>query len=582
MTDGLPAPDPYYYLSNFRLVLSQVWARYHDLFHADELATIESFESLSADAQRLYVRLYLRVGPVFRRARLAYAEIANPDAAIDELDAAGFTSDAADVAPQVLLGLLRADELRHHARQLGLDAVGRKPALVERLLPAAAEVLAGERFVAIQRRELFDIVRLLFFGNLSQDLSEFVLVNIRQVAYPRYELVAAARLFPERRWLDAYLQAFALRLLELDQLPSEMLVELASAVRVELDVWPAPASYRRRIDPGRSFALGLLRIARELERRGCAEEAMASYALVARRATDPGARTQATDRLGLVAQRAGATAPFAEAVSHVLGDGTLDAIARYTLERRRALAGLGADPREKLRTAIEIELDLEPAGHRGGKALYLNRAGDPVWIELAALELLGDGEYSENVICRALFGLLFWDVIFAPVPGVFQHQFHDAPLDAGSEQFYVARRDLIEARLAQLARVDLGAEVCRAWDAHRGERCAFVYWEGCERDVLARCARLMGGRLAGVLDHLARHPKRHGHGLPDLLLWDDDDVRFVEVKGPGDQLLVEQRLWHDVLLGCGFDVKVARVRRRGDGDRSSRSTKAVGVNPSVT
>ncbi|MEO1088623.1 MAG: VRR-NUC domain-containing protein, partial [Acidobacteriota bacterium] len=56
-------------------------SRYADLLTSPERAFIDDFRSLGEQAQRLYVRLAMRKGPVFRRDRLDYPEIEDLDAA---------------------------------------------------------------------------------------------------------------------------------------------------------------------------------------------------------------------------------------------------------------------------------------------------------------------------------------------------------------------------------------------------------------------------------------------------------------------------------------------------------------------
>jgi hypothetical protein len=57
--------------------------------------------------------------------------------------------------------------------------------------------------------------------------------------------------------------------------------------------------------------------------------------------------------------------------------------------------------------------------------------------------------HSEGEVFRALFTLLFWDVIYsADVPFVFQTPYQDAPLDLNTEAFYYNRSEVIEERLA--------------------------------------------------------------------------------------------------------------------------------------
>jgi hypothetical protein len=105
--------------------------------------------------------------------------------------------------------------------------------------------------------------------------------------------------------------------------------------------------------------------------------------------------------------------------------------------------------------------------------------------------------------------------------------------------------------------------ILAAWSRRAGLVNPFVSWESYDPDDLARAAAAFGLRLLRILERLARNPSRHGRGLPDLLVYEGDGPVLVEVKGPGDQPSVEQRLWHDFLLGHGVDVRIARIRRLG-------------------
>ena len=62
-----------YYLKNFRCVLTFVESRYQDLLTDNEKGYIDAFQFLDENAQRLYARLMLRKGPLFRSDKLNYS-----------------------------------------------------------------------------------------------------------------------------------------------------------------------------------------------------------------------------------------------------------------------------------------------------------------------------------------------------------------------------------------------------------------------------------------------------------------------------------------------------------------------------
>jgi Fanconi-associated nuclease 1 len=567
---GAPARalPPDYYLKNFEHVLDHVLARSAVLFSPAEVARFEEFRRLTAETRRLYVRLYLRSAPLFRVSKLAYPEVGDLACCVADLSRGGWATVLAEPAsPEEAAGpldALTAGELRELTRRLGLPGSGRKADLVERLAvdPRAwPEVARADQFVALGERPLFGLVQLLFFGNRRQDLSEFVLEDLERARYPRYVESWEPPLFDDRAALDEYVAAVAEWEEGLAVDDPAVLCDAARRALERAETAARPAPHQWRLFPGRYRERLAFAAARELERLGELGAAAEIYERLALRGVDIGTRASAAERLGILARKANLGESFLAVSEALLAAPELDATARYAIVRRRTL--LGADCGEEARplSARVVELALEPAGHLGTKALYRGVRG-PATVEEAVLEALGgDGLFAENALYRTLFGLLLWDVVYADVPGMFRHRFQSAPLDADTEYFFANRRDLIVGRLEALRPADLGEEVALAWAAHRGEMSRFVHWDGFTPELLARCARSLGEPLLGVLERLARNPKRHGRGMPDLLVWQDGRAVLVEVKGPGDQLSIEQRLWHDALLRLGLDVCVAKVRR---------------------
>ncbi|KAG8694499.1 hypothetical protein FRC09_009804, partial [Ceratobasidium sp. 395] len=208
-----------------------------------------------------------------------------------------------------------------------------------------------------------------------------------------------------------------------------------------------------------------------------------------------------------------------------------------------------------------------------GKSIWAGKEGE-VNVETFALEYYATwgfrGFHSEGSIISTLFGLLFWDILFAPVPGAFETPYQSAPLDLFHDSFVSAREDLINARLTELAD-DQGAarRIIEAIDERERENetwCIGVRWEQFEREDLLEIADCLGGHaLATICRLLAEEYANRGGGVPDLFVWNhaEKTCKFVEVKGPGDNLSETQKVWIDVLLGAGVDVEVCRVYEVG-------------------
>jgi fanconi-associated nuclease 1 len=86
-----------------------------------------------------------------------------------------------------------------------------------------------------------------------------------------------------------------------------------------------------------------------------------------------------------------------------------------------------------------------------------------------------------------LFGLLFWDIIFAPIEGAFETPFQSAPLDIAEETFFHARAGLIAQRLDQLEEPGFAHAFVDKIDAEHREKntlCVGVHWRRWRREDL--------------------------------------------------------------------------------------------------
>ncbi|KAJ2472666.1 hypothetical protein GGI02_001429 [Coemansia sp. RSA 2322] len=172
------------------------------------------------------------------------------------------------------------------------------------------------------------------------------------------------------------------------------------------------------------------------------------------------------------------------------------------------------------------------------------------------------GLHSENAMATTLFCMLFWDIIFHPLPGALDTEYQSKPLDMGSESFYYRRRSLIDRRLLDIADGDFADTMLIHYDSEFGAECVGVSWD-ITCDQLLTVAKYIGGQgLAALCQVLAREYSSKSSGFPDLCLWNNDTekVLFVEVKGPNDKLSDSQRDWIDILLGSGIEVEVCLVR----------------------
>ncbi|KAJ2849620.1 hypothetical protein GGI22_005505 [Coemansia erecta] len=183
------------------------------------------------------------------------------------------------------------------------------------------------------------------------------------------------------------------------------------------------------------------------------------------------------------------------------------------------------------------------------------------------------GVHSENAMATTLFSLLFWDIIFYPIPGVLDTEYQSRPLDMTSDAFYANRKALIDQRLKRIAAGEFLDAIESNYEAEFGAECIGVSWD-ITADNLLTVAQYIGGKgLEAICRVLAKEYRLKSSGFPDLCLWDKntEKVKFVEVKGPKDRLSDSQRDWIDILLKSGIDVEVCLVREGGGDERAEGS-----------
>lgn len=520
-----------YYLANFLTVLEEVQGRYGDLLTGEELDLIRRFHVCSLGAQRLYVRMLTRKGPWFRRDGLAYREIGDPDPLSEELIREGFCEAQASLDD--LLPLLTREDLVELLGSLAIPRPrgSRREALLDRLLQGSDEAHLLECLKGRLRPlkplwgDLWKRVFLMFFGNFEQDLSSFVVTDLGHARYEPYLIDPRTRAFEARRDVDFLLSVRELRE-RLESKPDD-LSEITQRV-LAMETHQGVRQQRR-------FQGLLNNLGHAWERAKDLDRALACYALSER----PPARERRT-RITAARGDLEAACRMAMALVEAPQDVGEARFARTFLGRLRKKVPAAAQwVQTHPKPQKPPEVCLTVAKHPFGS------------VEKAVLEserLKGwEGFFAENHLWRALFGLAFWEEIFADVPGAFQHRFQNAPLDIGTAAFFEKRQDRIEGRLAELrSHPNLGGCLLDVADSKWGTANAFIGWRHLDRSSLAEAlARIDGNLLIEILRIMARNPMAFDNGFPDLFLYlpDSRTWKLLEVKGPGDSLRPEQEWW---------------------------------------
>lgn len=533
--------DPLYYLHNFQTVLDWVGQRHAPLLAEPERVFLAVFPTLPLPARALLVRMVMRKGALFRAAKLDYAEIGPVATAMQPLLALGWVDDRPPLALPALFELFTKAEITAgfaaHIPRRGLG----KPQLLETLLPLFPEPRetqawfgpAIDTVYALNVQPLCDRLRLLFFGNLRQDWSEFVLSELGIFRYETVALEAGSAAFRHRGDVDDYLRLHQCReRFEQAEPVAELLRELPATDN------PWLATRRAKL---------LFEIARHCERGGELAQAQQLYAQL----DHPGARVRRIRVLELAGEFDAALALAQQAEREPESAAETQQLQRM-LPRLRRHAGLPPSPRPRSAPieSIELELTLCDDGVEFAALAHFTAPASPVY-------------YVENTLFNALFGLLCWDAVFAPLPGAFFHPFQQGPADLHDPDFHRRRAPLFEACLAQLDSGEYRATIRRRFTDKCGVLSPFVHWGALDETLLEHAlACVSAAHLKTWCEWLLQDIRTNRAGLPDLIqFWPAEGrYRMIEVKGPGDRLQDNQRRWLDHCAAHGLPVAVCQVR----------------------
>ncbi len=540
-----PLEDPLYYLHNFRQVLQWLEQRYADLLDTDEQHFIQQFDRLPQASQALLVRMVMRKGVHFRAGKLNYLEVGCPHAAAEPLLELGWVDAQCLLAFEELFALLQKSELLGAFKPWIEQPRGKKADWLEGLAAQFSEARSfaewcpdlADRLYSLTVMELCDRLRLMFFGNLHQDWSEFVLADLGIYTYEKVEFCAESRGLRSRDDVHGFLflhqcqQAF-----EAGEALAQVLAQVAT---LHTD---NPWLEKRR-------AKLLFQIGQYCERSAELDLAQQIY----RGCAYPGARARLIRVLERQEDYAQAMA-LASAAQQAPESAAEQQHLLRVLPRLRRKLGAPPLPKAKPRPVTRLDLAL---------ALPEPLMSVEYCVQAHLSEPDAPVHYVENGLINSLFGLLCWDAIFAPLPGSFFHPFQRGPADLHSEDFHPRRAALFAACFAQLQDEGYKTTIRQRFSQKWGIQSPFVFWNLLSEELLEQAlACLPAEHLRYWFERLLLDIRANRTGMPDLIqFWPAQKTyRMIEVKGPGDRLQDNQLRWLEFCGEYEMPVTVCYVR----------------------
>jgi hypothetical protein len=547
------ALSPHYYRDNYLRLCDTVEAQYGDILTGAERAALLSFRLLDFKAQCLYVRLVSRTGPWFRESKLAYNELGAIAPILDTLLAQDMAEEAADLSAQELGWLFTQSELRQIFPDLDYRQIRTKATLVATIdqLQLSASMthraigaVEEQRIVAPLAVELAQNLQVLFFGNRHQNLTDFVLQDLGVTHYYPYALDREHRLFTCRDAFDEYLNCAAVSDSYHERRDAGEWEQLPALALQMLDTTIAFLSSERH------WQRLCNNVSRDLERLHEHGLALRLYECSLRHP----ARERRARILETLGDNRGAVAVCAEILSDPWSEEEREAAGRILPRVQRKLDGSRVPRQRDAFSTVTLAL---PGG------------SGPVE-EQVANHLAGQWQsvhYVENKLMNALFGLAFWEQIFAAVPGVFHNPYQSVPTDMYDNAFRARRRASIVARLDELRGQDLVATLCAAHQRYCNYQCRWVDWRRIDAALVEASARIVpAAHLLAIWERMLFDPGENRRGFPDLIALGTGagDYCLIEVKGPGDALQNSQKRWLRFFQAQSIPAQVAWVQWSDD------------------
>lgn len=539
---------PTYYHTNFLFVLSFVQDKYKPLLIAEEWQLLRKFYCLSESAQCLFVRFCNRRGLYFRTHQLHYPEILDIDAALIELKNRGFVGTApADVAEiPAVLSLFSKEDLKVLFPLTGKKTLKKSEYVEAILMDIPAELLLdtlqNQPCVQVYFQERIAFLKFLFFGNRAMDMTEFVLRDLGLQSYATYhqdDLVARfqTRKEAEDKWrVSDYFDVFY------------QFTQASTDPGIVYDWYSTASEEAESMEEiaRRSFERLTLKVGAFLERQKYLDQALEVYSKtqqVPSRERRVRILEKQQDWEAAKALCLWMTEQPLNADEHIFAQ---DRLVKFTQTKKRVRNSttqwISDSP------TVDISVDFRGQVEHGVALHFISQGFQAVHVE--------------NHVWRSLFGLVFWDILFDPRFVAFHHPFQRRPSDLHLPDFYVKRKQDIDARLEELH--DSGEtmhELFGLFQAHYGKVNPFVAWVeemwGLCRVILERIPINVWKQ---VLAKMAENPTENSRGFPDLMVWDDSTVEWVEVKSPTDHLSNQQLYWQRFFQEIGLKAYVQRVQ----------------------
>jgi VRR-NUC domain len=532
---------PKYYLEYFQYLLNFVDKKYQHILSENELFFLKEFRALPEDAQCLFIRFCNRRGAFFRLEKLKYEEIKDIPTVCKTLTDKKFISSLAVAKPErmgELLDIFNKKELLDLAQSASLKVAQKSQIKKEELIDflidhieftQLIEILSmSGQIVQVNYEAEVVMYRFLFFGSRHTDMSEFV---VRDLGYRQYQAFDEDKLvaqFNNRQEVEDRLRVSLAK--EDFHLMQENEISPPVIFTWFMD-WHTQFATQLSEVALPSYERFLIQMGTYLERKQYFDEAMQIFSMT----QQPPARERKIRILHKQKYNEEAL-QLAEQILYNYYNASERIFALDFIEKNK-----NTTTKKRHKKSVTIELENAESILLPIDWKYQVEAG-----AIAHYQAQGwHAAHTENYLWRALFGLLFWDIIFDTEALAIHHPLQRSPSDFYKPIFWEKRRNKLVERIDILNDTEAALEFLHVIFLEKYQHTnPLVEWFPALWSWLeAMIRKLPAAGLKQILLEMAKNLRENTRGFPDLFIWNTDSYHFIEIKSPTDSLSNQQLFW---------------------------------------
>lgn len=530
----------FYYLDHFKEMLNFIESRCWHLLDEVQQRFVKDFEIWQQPLQCTLVRAINRKSVFIHLPKFRYDEIPDIDGQLRELQDSGYLSDVPESEKLIWLNTLNKTNL-FDALKASDKPCPPKSANKARFLNAAVEHLkdlpieqipAHSRFKMLAQADLIEFLQFLFFGNLHGGHERFSMRDLGIMRTREDDQHGDSHFLNHQEAHNSFIYKKAKQSLssDLDQL-SEHLSQWQNL--------PLPVGTQDKTSRDRYLTL-------------LGKEALPVCVQTALQIWAQSEDEQSIEKWCRESYKLGSKEAVEARLVQILDDPPTLELATfakdfYEMKYHKRKRSIATDMLAEARYSVALDEAFIGSPEKGIQQLWQNQGK-------TALR-------TENALWRGLFGVTFFELLYRDPQNKPANSFSLLPVALAQNRFYDNSKEDIHKLLTLFDKPEsIKRHLTKIATTWYGEKNSIFSWSNA---LLERLFTLIDysqpSACKSLLTAMCKRFDELKDGYPDLMLIDDENLSFVEVKAPNDKIRRNQIRTIKTLKDAGFAVDIATV-----------------------